>query len=145
MPRLAPASDTGATLVEVLAAVALMGIAFLTIVGGMMTTAIGSDVNSKQANVDGILRTYADDVVAADYVDCASTAAYTPEAVSTAALTGFTASAASVAYWQPDADPSTGSFEDECSSDEGLQRITLSVGSVDGRVTGAREVLKRRP
>ena len=55
-------SDDGTTLIEVIVTVAIMGIAFAVILGGMATSVLMSDVHRKQATSQTILRDYAEAV-----------------------------------------------------------------------------------
>lgn len=48
--------DAGDSLIEILMAIAIMGIAFAAILGGFATTVRGSDYHRKQADVGEILR-----------------------------------------------------------------------------------------
>ena len=144
--RRAIAREQGTTLVEVLAAVALIGIAFLTILGGMMTAAVGADVHRKAATADLQVRSYAEAIRRASYVDCATTSSYTPAAVGYAAPAGFSASVTDVDYWRAShADPDTGSWSNACPTDQGAQRVTVSLSADDGRAATSREVVKGRP
>lgn len=135
-------ADEGTTLVEVLAAVALIGIAFLTILGGMMTSAVGSDIHRKATTADNELRALAEHVHAADYVACAGPAAY---ASGFTAPAGYTAHVTAVRYWVSSAsDPDTGSFSGTCGTDAGSQLVSLRVEAADGRAAATRDVLKVR-
>ena len=51
MTEPADSSDAGVTMVELLLTIAIMGIAVVTIVGGMMTAVLGSDFNRKQSDL----------------------------------------------------------------------------------------------
>ena len=139
------AGDAGSTLVEVLAAVALMGIAFVTILGGMSTSAIGSDIGAKKALAEATARSYTELIIAAPYVDCAGEAVYSVASVGLDVPAGFSATVDDVRYWDADPDPSTGSFRGSCSTDEGLQEITVVVAADDERAAVSRAVLKRTP
>ena len=59
-------TDTGETLVELIIAVAIMGIAVVAIVGGMATFILMSDVHRKQASAGANVRNYAEAVKAID-------------------------------------------------------------------------------
>lgn len=138
--------ERGVSLVEVLVAVTLMGLTFTAIVGGLTTSVVGSGIQRQQATADTILRSYGDAVKAAAYVDCARAADYEPADVSYTVSDGFAADATVVRYWHvSQADPDTGTFTGACSSDEGLQRVTVEVSSVGGSITVSRDVFKRSP
>lgn len=138
--------EAGVTLVEVLAAVSLMGIAFTLILGGMMTSAVGADIHRKAATVDLELRSFADRIERAAYADCAGVSDYAPGQVGYAAPPGFSASVTAVAYWRTSgSDPDSGSFVGTCGTDEGTQRLSLRLASDDGRAQRVRDIVKRAP
>ena len=86
------AGEAGLTLVELLVTIAIMGIAFAVLVGGMGTAVLGSDLHRKQADAENILRSFAETVKSAAYVDCAQPSDYqrlfSAPAGYTAAVTG---------------------------------------------------------
>ena len=135
--------DGGETLIELIMAVAIMGIAVIAIVGGLVISVLLSGTHRKQATAGAQVRDYAElienAVAGGGYTTCAGTGsfpAYAPGA-------GYTASIAKVEYW-------TGSaWSGSCSPDTGLQRLTLKVASSDsGSGHGAAEtvsVVIRKP
>lgn len=125
--------ESGATLVEVLVAVVIMGIAFVIIVGGIATAIIGSEKQRQQAGAEVVLRTAAESL---DYTPCATT--YTPGPV-----TGFVVSVTGVSHWNP----ATNAFDSTCAADTGLQLVELSAVSTTGRGASPEtlRVVKRRP
>lgn len=136
-------AQQGLSLVETLVAVVILGIAFTAILGGMSTSILTSDVHRKEATSETILRSYAEAIKdpATPYVACPLPPAYSSP-VGFSAPSGYAASVAAVAYW----DPSTSTFG-ACpgSGDSGLQRISLQVASSDGRATERVDILKRKP
>lgn len=133
----APDRDAGGTLVETLVAVTILGIAFTAIVGGMYTSAVASDANRKQATATANLTSYAEAVKGDAYVACASSypgSGYTVP-------TGYAKGTVSVAYW----DAATSTFVATCATDPGLQRVSLSIQSTDGRGTVSVQFGKRKP
>jgi prepilin-type N-terminal cleavage/methylation domain-containing protein len=154
-PRVAGArspGERGETLVELLVAMVIMGIAVVAIVFGLATSVLMSDVHRKQTQANVSVRDYAEalqDAVAtsqSNYVGCATPADYGP---ATAKITntgfstpsGYTASVVSVAYWD-----GTSQFVATCpASDTGLQQITLRVSSNDTRATESLTVVLRIP
>lgn len=136
-PRSGAGSDDGATLIEVLVAVAIVGVAFATIVGGMYTVIVASDANRKQAGAATHLTSYAEAVKADAYVDCATTYA----GAGFALPSGFTKGPVTVAYWNA----ASLAFDAACGSDSGLQRVTLSIRSDDSRAVFDVQLAKRRP
>ena len=138
--------ERGVSLVEVLVAVTIMGLTFTAIVGGLTASVVGSGIQQRQATADTILRSYGEVVKAGAYVDCAGPAAYEPADVGYVVPDGFSAEVSTVSYWHEDpVDPSTGSFGSSCTSDEGLQRLTLEVVTDDGRITESHDIVKRSP
>ncbi len=143
-------SEAGFSLPELVLAVAIIGIAFLTIMGGVFTAVVGSDIHRKQATGETVLRSFAEAVKATEYVNCATPAAYevvytAPEGYS-AEVAGRQPADPRVEYW----DAGTGEFVDSAScpspeADAGLQRLSLKVTSTDRRaVVESLQVLKRR-
>ncbi len=59
--------DDGLTLIEVLVTVVILGIAFVTVVGGMAVSIAGSDMHRKQATSQTVLRNLAESLKAAPY------------------------------------------------------------------------------
>lgn len=68
--------EAGLTLVELLVTVAIMGIAFAVLVGGLGTAVLGSDLHRKQAEVENMLRSFAESVKGGPYVPCAGPSSY---------------------------------------------------------------------
>jgi len=128
------ASDEGFTLVELMLAVAILGISGVAVVGGMMTSIQVSDLGRRQAEGQGQVRAYAEAVAGATYASCATSYAtsYTPPAGYTATMT--------VAYWD-----GTSAFTSTCGTDSGLQRVTLTVAATDGRGSETVAIAKRTP
>jgi type II secretory pathway pseudopilin PulG len=137
-------ADRGETLIELLVAILIMGIAVVAVVGGLLASVKFSDVHRKQATGGADARSYAEAVgryVAGDqYVECAAPSAYAPATVGFAAPSGFTAAVASVEYWNA----GTRTFTGTCSS-SGLQRVTVQVASTDGRAAEKAIVVVRKP
>jgi hypothetical protein len=126
-----------------LVTVAILGIAVITIVAAMGTALRASDIHRKQARVETLLRNYAEAVTdpAVAYVDCAGPGAYaSPPGFS--APGGYSVSITAVSYWNGD-NPAT--FGGACSSpDTGIQRLTISAQSSDGRGSKTLGFVKRR-
>ncbi len=141
--------EAGLTLIEVLVTVAILGIAFVTVVGGMAVSIAGSDMHRKQATSQTVLRNLAEFLKAADY-QCSGdyTAAIDPP-------TGFTAQVGSpvvrrspLAAGNPDSaaytveitevrqwtsgtvDPAMFQAPATCEGDNGLQQLRIQVQSV---------------
>ncbi|GAA2663722.1 type II secretion system protein [Streptomyces lunalinharesii] len=110
--------EEGETLIEVLVAVVLIGVAFVTIIGGIGTALISSVTQQKVTSADSVIRSAAEKVVSDPYVSCASSyETPTPPAGYTVAVT--------IEYWD-----GVGAFGRSCpTADTGVQRVTLTVHS----------------
>ena len=142
--------EEGLTLIELLATLAIMGIAFVVIIGGMFASVLGSDVHRKQANADAILRSFAEAVKVAPYdADCAAT--YDPGAVNFSSPSpDYVPAVVRVEYlnpaWTSSSPPGVPPFLSACSPesvDPGIQRVALKVASARGDETV--EIVKRNP
>ena len=127
-------SEAGFTLVDTIVGVAILGIGVTTVVGGMATSITVSARGRAAAEAQIAVRSYAEQIAAATYVDCA-----TSYGTSFSAPAGYTATQV-VSYW----DSATSTFRATCGTDSGLQRITLTVASSDGRASEVQPVAKRR-
>jgi type II secretory pathway pseudopilin PulG len=139
--------DRGESLLELLVALAIMGIAVVAIVGGLVTSILMSDVHRKQATAGSTLRDYAEAIETAvgkptsAYTACATTAAYASPTGFTAP-SGFTARVTAVKFWN-DATLAFGSPA-PC-VDGGVQRLSLQVSSSDGRASETVNIVVRKP
>lgn len=130
--------ESGSSLIEVLIAVAIMGVAFVVVVGGIGTAIIGTDVQTKQAEGDAALRTEAETLASVAYEPCATPSSY---AVGPAvAVTG-------ISYWVPGSPGTPDKFVTACPpTDNGLQLIELTTVPGSSRQAPATlRVVKRRP
>ncbi|MFJ6051567.1 type II secretion system protein [Streptomyces sp. NPDC092307] len=110
--------EEGETLVEVLVAVVLIGVAFVTILGGIGTAIISSARQQQVTSADSVIRNAAEKVLGAPYVSCAG--GYetpTPPAGYTVTVT--------IEHWD-----GVGAFGRSCpTADTGVQKVTLTVHS----------------
>lgn len=138
-------TEAGTTLIEVLMAVAILGIAVVGIVGAMGTSIIGTDHHRKQAQAHTVLLSAVDAVKsqsANPYLPCATTGTYAPSAgvALPGDWTAATISVQGVKYWNGSG------FAATCPpSDKKLQLIQVQVTSPDGRATETVAVVKRNP
>ncbi|MFJ8159443.1 prepilin-type N-terminal cleavage/methylation domain-containing protein [Streptomyces sp. NPDC096136] len=126
--------EEGETLVEVLVAVVLIGVAFVAILGGMGTAIISSAKQQQVTGADAVIRSAAEKVVSAPYVSCAR-GYETPTPP-----TGYTV-AVEIEYWD-----GVGAFGRSCpTADTGVQKVTLTVRSTGPRPVrdATLEVVKR--
>lgn len=130
--------NSGLTLIELVVAVAIMGIAFVTIVTGMLTSIFTSDIHRRQATTDVVLKGLSEKAQSAAYHDCTTS----PASDYGLNATGYSVQV-SVAY----GDSTSSSFytpPPPCSTDNGLQRLTITVTDSSGRDAETLEVVKRR-
>jgi type II secretory pathway pseudopilin PulG len=144
-------NDEGETLLELLIAVAIMGIAVVAIVGGIATSILMSDIHRKQATAGAYVRNYAEAVVS--YVAAGTPASnanfnagsspdYSASAVGfTAPAGGFVASVSSVWCW----DDGNTKFISSCAAASTVQQVTLNIASSDSRASEALLVIVRKP
>ena len=135
--------ERGETLIELLVALAILGIALVAIIGAFGASITMSDVHRKQASAGAAVRNYGElvenFVAGTGYSSCASASAYAPAAVGYTAPSGYSASSLSIQYW-------TGSaWSASCGTDTGLQQLTLSVSSTDTRAVERLVVVLRKP
>ena len=140
------APERGDTLVEVLVAMVILGIAGAAIMGGFASSIVLSTVHRKLATTASDSRNFAElldkaiDGKAIAYTPCAAAAAYSSPP-------GFTAGAnntprvTAVAYWNGT------SFVGSCppGGDQGLQQVSVSVTNTDSRAISRVQVIIRKP
>jgi prepilin-type N-terminal cleavage/methylation domain-containing protein len=117
-------SDRGITLLEILITVALMSIAFASVLGGMGLFLKTEGVQRTTARLDVDLRTYTEQLLDVAYVNCATAASYS----AIAAPAGYAASL-KIAYWDGNLPAAFGS---SCSTDKGVQQLTVVLTARDG-------------
>lgn len=139
------ADERGESLVELLLAVAILGIAIVAILAGMATAITASDANRKQARVETLLRNYAEAITnpAVAYVECATTGSYPASPPGFTLPPNFTLTVTQVRYWDG-ANPAA--FGGTCGSpDRGIQHLTVRVRSTDDLAGQTLGFVKRRP
>lgn len=141
-----PHGDAGFSLAEVLLAVALLGICFAGLLGGMGMSVLASSLHRDQADGHALLVSAAE--AAKDPVrnpwpagSCPSTLSFTTGVPLPAGWTAAAIGPPSVEYgsWTGDAFAA----HTDCTAVD-LQRITLTVTSPDGRTSESLVVLRRR-
>ncbi|MFL6161824.1 MAG: prepilin-type N-terminal cleavage/methylation domain-containing protein [Jatrophihabitantaceae bacterium] len=135
--------DRGETLIELLVALTILGIALVAVVGAFGASITMSDIHRKQATAGAGVRNYAEQVesyiAGTGYSACAAPSAYAAATVGYAAPTGYTAAPVAIRYW-------TGSaWSAGCASDTGLQQLTIAVNSSDTRASEQLVVVLRKP
>jgi prepilin-type N-terminal cleavage/methylation domain-containing protein len=141
-------SDAGFSLVEIMITVAIVGITFTAILGGLMSSITVSALQRKEATADAIARSAAETVKDSQqnpYTNCAGPGAYTLTGVSVPS--GFSVKITGVQYWNWDGHAVPASyavgFNGNCSPDNGMQQITIAATSSDGQATETVQVIKR--
>jgi Flp pilus assembly protein TadG len=119
-----------------------MGITVVAVIGGLATSIKMSDVHRKQASAGSAVRAWAEAVenyATTQYIGCAAANAYRPSVVGYSSLpTGYTTNQTAATSWN-------GSSWGSCATDNGYQRIILTVTSPDGGVTERLGVVLRLP
>jgi prepilin-type N-terminal cleavage/methylation domain-containing protein len=125
--------ERGETLLEVIMAVAIMGIVIVAFAGALLTVTLMSDVHRKQATAGTYLRDYAEAietwVAEGNYPGCANPSAYESVAVPSFPAAGF-------------AKKVVGS---DCRYSPELQQLTLEVSSTDHRASEQLVIFVRKP
>ena len=148
-------NDDGETLIELIIAVAIMGITVVAIVGGFATSILMSDIHRKQATAGAYLRNYAE-ALQGSYVSCSSPGTAPNYGATLAPPTGFDPPTTTVRFWdntsasfkfwdKKSATFSTGSSLDCPATDPGLQQVTLTLPSTDLRASESLVVVVRKP
>ena len=134
-------SQRGASLVEVLISVLLVGIVILGLAAGMLTLISTSTSTSQRQQVQLALGSFTESLKAGTYQPCTSNQAVATAATYQAAYeqwpskwtppqSGMTRSITGVAYW----DKAQAAFVASCPAggDQGAQRLTVQVDFQDG-------------
>jgi type II secretory pathway pseudopilin PulG len=136
-------AERGESLLELVVAIALMGMAIVAVMSGLTTTVLLSDVQRKEATAASTVRNYAEAlqqfVASGHYVACANAGSYAVPGFTPPS--GFTARivAGSVQYW------AGALWLPLCLPDRGLQKLRVLVESTDGRASEYLDVVLRKP
>jgi type II secretory pathway pseudopilin PulG len=139
--------DAGETLIELMIAIAIMGITFVALLGGITTSANATIIFKDQAGVETVLASAAGILDNAAYVDCTSTSptplsAYEADMAAVGTTAGATARATAVQDWNGSAFQNT-CYDYQADYYQSLQLITLTVTSPDGAIVKTLAVTKR--
>ena len=131
--------EDGYTLMELLITIAIMGITFSVLLGGIATSFIAGGIHQKTVTVQALIRGYAEAIENATYVTCATTDPADPDlqdgdyksaidAADVVLPAGYSWNwVGAMGYWNGDT-PAT--FRASCGgNDQGLQRMRLRVSS----------------
>jgi type II secretory pathway pseudopilin PulG len=144
--------EAGFSIAETLVTIAIVGITFAAILGGLMTSIKVSALQRTEATADTVARSAAEwvkDSVHNPYVNCGGVGAYSLAGLSKPS--GYNVVISTVGYWDgvaPTAGatyPLSSHMQTSCPGgvDRGLQRITIVASSADGQATETVQVLKR--
>ena len=139
-------SDAGFSLVEIVITIAIVGVTFSAILGGLFASITVSALQRTEATADTVARSAAEvvkDSAQNPYQNCAGTGHYSLTGVSVPS--GFSVHITDVQYW--DGAPVTAGyavhFASTCPPDRGIQQITIAATSADGQATETVQVIKR--
>lgn len=124
--------DAGDTLVEIVVALAILGVTAVAVMGAMTSTNVGAGVAAGLAGSETAIRKAAEQTLLAEtYVPCTTstspTYTFSPPA-------GYSASAVGVKYW--DGTFGGGSYVSACPTiDRGAQQLTITLTNTTGRTT----------
>jgi hypothetical protein len=127
----------------------ILSVAVVALIGGLVTAIVMSDIHRKQAKAGTFVRAFAEKVESAvaatptAYTDCASTVTYKAFYPTTGDSAFLTPDITAVAYWDPSSSPP--SFVGTCTTDSGVQRLSLRIASADGRAVETLDVIIRKP
>lgn len=133
-------SDRGETLVEVLAAVVILGIAGVAVMAGLLLSVKASDIHRKETASGAYVKNYAEAIQ--NYVQ-GHQSAFSCSPDYSPATVGFTASSVFVASYSWSALGPTGAAT-ACTANAS-QLIKLKVVSTDGRATERLSFVLRKP
>jgi type II secretory pathway pseudopilin PulG len=138
--------ERGETLVELLLAIVILGLAGLAVLGAMGTSIIVSDGHRKETVSGAAVRAYAEQlqtkVAALGYVSCAAPGSYAFGTVGYTPPAGYDASNTAVTYWNR----ATKTFGTTCGTDSGVQAVTLEVhDKADNRGMVSLTIVIRKP
>jgi prepilin-type N-terminal cleavage/methylation domain-containing protein len=124
-------TDRGITLLELLITMVLMSLAFAAVLGGMGLFLKAANNQRSMAGLDADIRTYAEALIASPYSDCADAATYESVMQELADSLDVTATV-DVAFWDGNV---PAAFSPACSTDLGVQQLTVTLRAGDGATT----------
>lgn len=154
--------DPGSTLIELVIAIALMGMVVTGVLGAMATSVTMSRMSDDQAKVEAVLGNAADRLTGYAYIPCPSGGSdgfggYLPIVQAAAAAVGWddsTVAISDIRFWSPGVSVASGSWVasnglsgGECNeaasltTSRTLQKVTITVSSPEGLVRSL-EVVK---
>ena len=135
-------SERGDTLVEVMMTVAILAVAFVGILAGLATAIRLSGIHRGQANADVVLTSAAESVKNQTYIACpvVIVTSYNPTSGVTlpSGWSSSNVTITAVQKWNGTA------FQASCpGTDQGLELVTITATTPDGKSTESIDVLKR--
>lgn len=130
-PRRRAVDEKGETLLEMLLAIAVLGVVVVALMAGLTTSVLISDVHRKQATAGAYVRDFAEAVeksVAAGYHGCGDAFDYSTVSMPTLP-TGYQRSVVA----------------SSCAFGANVRQLTLQVNSTDGRASERLVVFVRKP
>jgi type II secretory pathway pseudopilin PulG len=143
-------SEEGLTLIEILVTVAIMGISFVVIIGGIGTAIFSSSLHRSQATAGTILRSFAESVDKENYIDCATGTQYTTGSGFTPTPNTYSVTVTQVDYLVTTTvgANNVGPTPSPCPTvtpDSGLQKVYLRVDAPPSNGSETVQIYKRRP
>jgi Tfp pilus assembly protein PilV len=138
-------SERGETLLELLISITILGVSVVAIAASIGLSVRISDIHRKQATASAYARSYGESientVATSAWQGCSATPAtyQSPAGFVLPVGGGYAATVAQVAYWNGT------TFGTTCASDKGLQRLKLTVASIDDRASEQLYVIIRNP
>jgi prepilin-type N-terminal cleavage/methylation domain-containing protein len=143
--------EDGFTLVELMITIVIVGVAFAALLDGLVTSITVSTLHRNEATADAVARSAAEwvkDPIQNPYQPCATTSTYTFGG-GFSKPAGYSVSITNVQNWNPAPNPIPAGFSPQFGpsgagcTDNGLQRITLSVQAPNSGATEGVVVMKR--
>lgn len=132
-PRRRAVDEKGETLLEMLLAIAILGVVVVALMAGLTTSVLISDVHRKQSTAGAYVRDFAEavatSVASGNYLTCASASNYVNVAVPSFPAADYTKSV----------------VDSSCPYGANVQQLTLQVRSNDGRASERLVVFVRKP
>lgn len=142
--RIRTVDDSGESLIELVATIAILGVCVVALGTGMALSVKISSIHRDQARAQAYLHNFAE-AIQNQYTTCSGGAP--PNYVSLASLTappGFATPTAAVKFWDASASPASFTTAACPVTDPGLQRVTLGLRSADGFVSESLVVVVRK-
>lgn len=138
------AGDRGSSLIEVLLATAILGIAVVVLIGGLGTAVLSTEQHRGQASAATYLRAAAEAVRSQPFQPCASTSSYSLAGVVPASEPTYVATITTLTHYSS-ASGSLVALSPCVAGADDVQHVALAIATTDGRVTETVTVGMRRP